>query len=89
MNKKRCRDVVTWIVFVCPVVPAHCHPYTLHGTAAGEPLDCYPTVGTVARIEADTYADTEAEFALVPAVVLPWDNSPEGSPSADHSSTAG
>jgi len=53
------------------------------------PLDCYPTVGTAARIGADSYADTEAEFASVSAVVLPQDNSPEGSPSADHSSTAG
>ena len=37
----------------------------------------------------DSYADTEAEFASVPAVLLQQDNSPEGSPSVDHSGTAG
>ena len=27
-EKKRCRDGVTCVVFVCPVLPAYCHPYT-------------------------------------------------------------
>ena len=26
MKKKRCRDGVICVVFVCPVFPAHCHP---------------------------------------------------------------
>ena len=38
-------------------------------------------------IEADTDADTAAEFTSIPAVVLPQDISSEGSPTADHSST--
>ena len=26
--EKRCMDGVTYVVFVCPVLPAYCHPYT-------------------------------------------------------------
>ena len=27
MDKKGCGDGVTYVVFVCPVLPGHCHPY--------------------------------------------------------------